>query len=241
MATLGEALAKYINDVSVDISDIRSLINLTPFYIKGLDDGNGNLDLVVYALINDVETEIFRIDESGEVTITGATTISGNLGLTGNLTQTGSIGLTGNITQTGNIGLTGNITQQGSFGLTGNITQTGNIGLTGNITQTGNQSVTGDIGVTGDIVVNDIEIGDIYSESVKAITTSITYDSGNITQIDESEGATLRKRTTITYDGTDIDTINVKLYASDGVTVNKEYTDTITYTSGDIAAIGRTV
>lgn len=75
-----------------------------------------------------------------------------------------------------------------------------------------------------------------------AYTTEYTYTNGNISVVDYKISTVLRRKDTITYDGSNnISTINIKVYASDGTTIVKEYTDTITYSVDNITNVARSV
>ena len=74
--------------------------------------------------------------------------------------------------------------------------------------------------------------------------TELTYDiDGNLTQIDEKEGAALKTRTTLGYDvDGNLETVNVKKYAPNGTDVELEFTDTLTYdVDGNLEKVEREV
>ena len=63
---------------------------------------------------------------------------------------------------------------------------------------------------------------------------ALTYTDGNITQADITKNSVLRKRIALTYSGDNVATVNVKIYATDGATVEQEKTITLSYTGDDI-------
>ena len=74
----------------------------------------------------------------------------------------------------------------------------------------------------------------------------ITYDiNDNITDIKLYEAASttpvLRRHMAIGYTGDDITTLDMKVYEDDGTTLFLHYTDTLTYTSGNLTKTARTV
>ena len=73
-------------------------------------------------------------------------------------------------------------------------------------------------------------------------TITNTYTNGLITQVDETVSGVLRKRWTYSYDANgNLTSVNTKIYASDGVTILKQFTDTYSYTAGEITSVQRTV
>lgn len=72
------------------------------------------------------------------------------------------------------------------------------------------------------------------------MTETPTYDvNGLLTQYDYTKNSVLRCRETFGYVGGVLTTINTKIYALDGATVEQEWTETISYTDGVITGIGR--
>ena len=73
-------------------------------------------------------------------------------------------------------------------------------------------------------------------------TITNTYTNGLITQVDETVSGVLRKRWTYSYDANgNLTSVNTKIYASDGVTILKQFTDTYSYTAGEITSVQRRV
>ncbi len=74
--------------------------------------------------------------------------------------------------------------------------------------------------------------------------TELTYDiDGNLIQVDEKEGAILKTRTTLDYDENgNLEAVNVKKYAPNGIDVDLEFTDTLTYDiDGNLEKVERAV
>lgn len=88
-------------------------------------------------------------------------------------------------------------------------------------------------------------IEDAYYQSqatfLENVTTTLIYTSGDLTRVDESVASVLRRRTSLSYTGGDLTSTNVKLYAENGVTVVKDFTDTLTYVSGELTNVSRVV
>lgn len=74
-----------------------------------------------------------------------------------------------------------------------------------------------------------------------AVTTTMTRTDGVLTQVDESIGGTLRKRTALTYTGGVLTESTETVYDTDGTTVLKQWTDTLTYTDGVLTSTVRAV
>lgn len=74
-----------------------------------------------------------------------------------------------------------------------------------------------------------------------AVTTLHNDEQGNLVRVDESVGGVLRRRTTLSYSSGNLASVNVKLYAEDGATVEDEWTDTLTYASGQLTKVTRAV
>ncbi len=90
--------------------------------------------------------------------------------------------------------------------------------------------------------VGSDHLTDFIPHGIMNASTTITYDSnGNVTQIDVKQGSTLKVRTTLSYSGDRLTTINVKKYAPNGSTVEREYTDTLVYSGEDVVGINRVV
>lgn len=58
-------------------------------------------------------------------------------------------------------------------------------------------------------------------------TTLHNGASGDLERVDERVGGVLRRRTTLGYVDGGLSTVNVKVYACNGVTVEREWTDTL--------------
>ena len=69
---------------------------------------------------------------------------------------------------------------------------------------------------------------------IHAHTAAVTYAGDNISQVDLTKNAVLRKRVALTYSGDNIATANVKLYGLDGATVDYEKTVTLSYDGDNI-------
>lgn len=95
--------------------------------------------------------------------------------------------------------------------------------------------------------LNRMEAGifDAYFQSMgmfhEATVATPTYTGNNITQIDETVGGVLRRRTDLTYTGDKVNTIRVRVYDTSGTTVLKDYTDTFAYSGDNISSITRAV
>ncbi|MDO7787505.1 hypothetical protein [Desulforamulus aquiferis] len=87
----------------------------------------------------------------------------------------------------------------------------------------------------------DTHLADLSPHGRFNHTSDLVYTSGKLTRVDDKIGGVLRQRTTLTYTGDDLVSVNVKLYAPDGTTVTSEYTDTLTYTAGELTSAQRTV
>ena len=75
--------------------------------------------------------------------------------------------------------------------------------------------------------------------------TILTYTDGNLTKVEEvmEEGGldVLRKETVLGYTDGNLTSVTEKVFATDGTTVEMEYTDTLNYNNGDLANVERTV
>ena len=73
--------------------------------------------------------------------------------------------------------------------------------------------------------------------------TQLTYDGDdNLTKVEEYLNNTLRKEEILSYLDGDLTEVNVKIYDTDGETVELEYIDTLNYDKdGNITSIDRTV
>lgn len=95
--------------------------------------------------------------------------------------------------------------------------------------------------------LNRIEAGifDAYFQSGalfhEDVTVTPTYSGENLTQVDETVGGVLRRRTNLTYSGDNISTVRVRVYNTDGTTVLKDYTDTYNYSGENISSVTRAV
>jgi YD repeat-containing protein len=90
----------------------------------------------------------------------------------------------------------------------------------------------------------DAHLSDYMPHKGFDFDTTMTYDDkGNLIQVDEKEGATLKTRTTLDYDENgNLETVNVKKYAPNGIDVDLEFTDTLTYDiDGNLEKVERTV
>lgn len=76
---------------------------------------------------------------------------------------------------------------------------------------------------------------------LETATTELIYDAGNLVRVDESVASVLRRRTALSYSGSDLSTVNVKIYDEDGATLVEEYTDTLNYSGGNLVSVGRVV
>jgi hypothetical protein len=72
-------------------------------------------------------------------------------------------------------------------------------------------------------------------------SVNLTYTNGDLTQVDEVMDGVLRKRTTLNYNDGDLTSVNEKIYALDGSAVEIEYTDSLSYSGGDLVSVSRTV
>lgn len=75
----------------------------------------------------------------------------------------------------------------------------------------------------------------------EAMVATPTYTGSNITQVNETVGGVLRRRTDLTYTVDNVSTVRVQIYGTDGTTVLKDYTDTYAYSGDNISSITRTV
>jgi len=82
---------------------------------------------------------------------------------------------------------------------------------------------------------------DIEPHGKYANTNDMVYTNGKLTSVDEKISNVLRKRTTLTYTGDDLTNVNIKAYATNGTTIVSEYNDVLTYTSGNLTGVQRTV
>jgi len=95
--------------------------------------------------------------------------------------------------------------------------------------------------------LNRMETGifDAYFQSGamfhEAVTATPTYSGSNITQVNETVGGVLRRRTDLTYSSDNISTVRVRVYDTNGTTVLKDYTDTYAYSGENISSITRAV
>lgn len=72
-------------------------------------------------------------------------------------------------------------------------------------------------------------------------TTDFIYSGGNLSVIDEKVAGVLRRKTTLSYVSGSLQTVNTKIYAEDGTTVIKDFTDNLTYSGNDLTKITRVV
>lgn len=70
----------------------------------------------------------------------------------------------------------------------------------------------------------------------------IVYDGGgNISQVQLEVDSVLRRRITLNYTGDNISSIDVKIYKENGTTIFIHYVDALTYSSGNLTKVTRTV
>lgn len=84
-------------------------------------------------------------------------------------------------------------------------------------------------------------VADLQPHDYFGSDTSLTFTDGNLTQVDVTLSGVLRRRETLAYTGGSLTSVNVKVYTSDGVTIAKEYTDTLTYVDGNLSNVQRMV
>ena len=106
---------------------------------------------------------------------------------------------------------------------------------------------------TGDVLteakIDNIDNGvfNAYFQSeattlLDGVTLTLTYTAGDLTEVlEKTSGAVNIRRSTLTYSAGNLSTVNVKIYETDGSTVDTEYTDTLTYTGSDLTSVSRSV
>jgi hypothetical protein len=92
---------------------------------------------------------------------------------------------------------------------------------------------------TGDL--NRVEGNILYLGEPISVTRNLVYTSGRLTQVNETVGGILWRRTDLTYTGDTLTSARTRVYASNGTTVVSDYTDTLTYISGELTSVTRTV
>ena len=113
-----------------------------------------------------------NLDLSGNLDVSGNTTIGGTLSVIGNETVTGTLSVT-DATTLSSLSVTGNETVGGTLSVTEATTLTGNVGIGGasgshNLLVTGSERITGNLDVSGDLNVT----GNFnFSEVIQNITT----------------------------------------------------------------------
>ena len=70
---------------------------------------------------------------------------------------------------------------------------------------------------TGDL--NRVEGNILYLGEPINVTRTLVYTSGRSTQVNETVGGTLWRRTDLTYTGDTLTSVRTRAYASDGITV----------------------
>ena len=88
---------------------------------------------------------------------------------------------------------------------------------------------------------NRIEGNILYLDEAINVMKSLIYTDGKLTQVNETVGGVLWRRTDLTYTGDDLTSVRVRVYASNGTTVISDYTDTLTYTSDSLTSVARKV
>lgn len=88
---------------------------------------------------------------------------------------------------------------------------------------------------------------DVLSQSaltdVAKITSELVYDEGVLIQVNDTntDSGILVRKTDLSYTSDDLTPIRVRLYASNGTTVIRDYIDTLNYASGVLNTITRVV
>lgn len=88
---------------------------------------------------------------------------------------------------------------------------------------------------------NRIEGNILYLDETINVTKSLVYTSGRLTLVNETVGGVLWRRTNLTYTGNDLSSVRVRVYASNGITVVSDHTDTLAYTAGELTSVTREV
>lgn len=97
--------------------------------------------------------------------------------------------------------------------------------------------------------MNNLESGvfDAYYQSeaitlTNGVSVSLEYASGDLTTVTESTSTgTLIKQSVLQYSGSSLTTVSTVIYGSDGTTTASVYTDSLTYTSGNLTKVDREV
>ena len=95
-----------------------------------------------------------------------------------------------------------------------------------------------------DVIFSDqdeTDLNQVNFNGVRTLGIELTRTDGLLTQVDEKMDTVLRRRTTLTRTGGLLASINVKIYQADGITVEQEYTDTLTRSEGILTSVARTV
>ena len=173
-------------------------------------------------IVSGSQAHLQSITASGDVLASGNLSITGISTLTGRLSADGAISTT-NITASGNISSTGNLSVTGTSTLTGRLTADGAITTT-NITASGNISSTGNLSVTGNITASGLP--------------QTAPDSRQVLMIDSASGAIVRVTAASLSGSVGVDsfrTISIGgVGGSGGPVVADNSTDTLNINSSDV-------
>jgi len=95
------------------------------------------------------------------------------------------------------------------------------------------------------VIINETYGTPANQNKAHAHKTRLTYTEGKLTKAEEimMDGVieVLRKETVLTYTGAALTSMREKLLGCDGVTVEHDYTDTMSYAEGKLVGVERTV
>ena len=72
-------------------------------------------------------------------------------------------------------------------------------------------------------------------------TPELIYDGDVLVAVEEKIAGVLRRQTQLNYTTGTLTSVRVRVYADDGVTVTRDFTDTLQYTDGKLKFVPRTV